>query len=159
MVDMQGVKILLIDWGDTLMVDDPEQQGKMKDWPEVNAVDGAEKFLATYAARLPLFVTSGAMDSTGAEIAEALQRVSLAHYINGYFCSQIYGLEKSDPEFYLRICDRLQQQPEQVMMLGDSLQRDIRPAQKAGLRICWFNAKNQDENPEVPQICSLLELC
>jgi hypothetical protein len=39
-------KIYLFDWGDTLMIDYPEAQGKMHEWRSVKAVDGAADALA-----------------------------------------------------------------------------------------------------------------
>ncbi|TOF26880.1 hydrolase, partial [Vibrio parahaemolyticus] len=34
-------KVYLFDWGDTLMIDFPDQIGKMCDWVNVQAVNGA----------------------------------------------------------------------------------------------------------------------
>ncbi|EHK8978101.1 HAD family hydrolase, partial [Vibrio vulnificus] len=37
--------VYLFDWGDTLMVDFPEQNGKMCEWAIVEAVNGAHEAL------------------------------------------------------------------------------------------------------------------
>ncbi|GAL25960.1 acetyltransferase [Vibrio variabilis] len=131
--------IYLFDWGDTLMFDDPSQQGKMCDWTEVRAVEGAVDLLKGLSALCPVYVATNAQDSTEKDIHKAFERVGLAQYLSGYFCYSNLGVTKDDAEFFPTIASRLNVSPERLVMTGDQTQRDIEPALRAGLRANWFN--------------------
>ncbi|MGR6831358.1 HAD family hydrolase [Aliivibrio wodanis] len=135
-------KAYLFDWGDTLMVDFPNTQGKMCDWETVQAVDGASKMLASLSQKGHLlYVATGADDSSVQDIELAFERVGLSQFISGYFCKSNLGLSKGSSEFYQRIADRLGVEPSQLTMVGDSLEKDIISAQEAGLNAVWFNPR------------------
>ncbi|KAB2823081.1 HAD family hydrolase, partial [Aliivibrio finisterrensis] len=74
---MQGgimKKAYLFDWGDTLMVDFPNTQGKMCDWETVQAVDGALEMLASLSQKGHLlYVATGADDSCVQDIELAFE--------------------------------------------------------------------------------------
>ncbi|MCV6611233.1 MAG: HAD family hydrolase [Amphritea sp.] len=133
------IRILLFDWGDTLMVDFPEATGKMCDWEHVACVDGAEQTLATLSQNMQVYVATGAADSTRDDIIKAFKRVALDQYIQGYFCSDTLGVGKDSPDFFPRILQKLNCSPCQVAMIGDSLERDILPAVQAGIQGYYLN--------------------
>lgn len=151
-------KVFLFDWGDTLMVDNPNQKEKMYLWKDVTAVDGAEETLKALSKNHTIYIASSAQESSEAEIQLAFQRVELDRYINGYFCKSNVGLDKNCPEFYLAIADELGVKPDELTMVGDILNKDVYPAQDAGLKAIWFNP-NAEEVPEnVVSITTLQEL-
>ena len=151
--------IYLFDWGDTLMVDFPEQQGKMCDWPIVQAVDGAQEVLDKLAEHHQVFVATNAAESRVSDIRAAFERVGLAQYISGYFCKANLGIGKGSPEFFAKIAQQLDVESSALVMIGDSLENDIDPALKAGLNAIWFNPSTTTElNQAYRQINCLREI-
>ncbi|GAB3020455.1 HAD family hydrolase [Bowmanella dokdonensis] len=153
--------VYLFDWGDTLMMDIPGLAGPMCDWPRVETVPGAREALQCLAARARLYLATGARDSTEAQIRRALFRVGLDACLSGYFCQANLGIGKGSADFYLEIVHRLQVPPQQVTMVGDSLEKDILPALEAGLQAIWFNPDGQQAKlpASCRQITSLVQLC
>ncbi|MEM5496073.1 HAD family hydrolase [Paraglaciecola mesophila] len=129
----------LFDWGDTLKVDFPNALGKMHLWPTVKCIDGATTVLSQLAKDSAIYIATNAADSDEHEIRKAFERVELAQYISGYFCFANTGLNKSTPAFYLEITKNLGVAHEDVIMVGDTFEKDIRPALAAGLSAIWYN--------------------
>ncbi|MEK6212965.1 MAG: HAD family hydrolase, partial [Vibrio fluvialis] len=48
--------IYLFDWGDTLMVDNPSQTGKMCDWPSVEATPQALEALRMLSLHAEIYI-------------------------------------------------------------------------------------------------------
>lgn len=94
----------LFDWGDTLMVDFPDAVGKMCDWAHVEAVTGAQEALAQLSIDAPIYLATGAADSSEQDIRKAFQRVGLNQYITGYFCKENLGVAKGSPDFLVPFC-------------------------------------------------------
>lgn len=155
--------VYLFDWGDTLMVDFPEQSGKMCDWEYVQAVDGALQMLEALSRKHHIYVATNAADSTENEIKRAFERVGLSQCISGYFCKANLGIGKGTPDFFYRILDILKLDPNSVIMLGDSYDKDIKPAIKAGIQGIWFNPSGKimpvQADIKVKEINNLSEVC
>ncbi|KAB2889960.1 MAG: HAD family hydrolase [Desulfobulbaceae bacterium] len=139
--------VVLFDWGDTLMVDYPQYSGKMRDWPEVAALPGAHEALAHLCRRSILHVASGAGDSTADDIRLALSRVGLDRFITGIFCRQNTGFAKPDPRFFRAILENLRVTAGAVTMVGDSLEKDILPCHRLGIRTVLLSG---GEPPPLP---------
>ena len=151
-------KVYLFDWGDTLMVDFPGSSGKMCDWADVQAVEGAENTLAYLSAKARIYVATGAAHSTVEDIQKAFHRVGLDRYISGYFCRSNVGLPKGSAEFLIEVLQRLGVTPSDATMVGDSFEKDIAPALATGIKPVWLT----DETARVPEgvkiIRTLIEL-
>ena len=106
-----------------------------------------------------IYIATGAKESTENEIRFAFERVGLAQYISGYFCRASLGVEKGSPAFFLQILKQLNKHPDEVTMVGNSLNVDIEPALEAGIRAVWLceNKANTDK-PACRVIYSLREL-
>jgi len=145
-----SVRVILFDWGNTLMVDDG-QPGSMAEWPRVVAVPGAAEALAALHGRYRLCVATNADDSGAAEVMAALGRVGLARFVDRVFSSRDVGARKPDPAFYAAVLDALRadaaanREPpldaDHVIMVGDNFDNDVAGATAAGLRAVWFNPK------------------
>lgn len=150
----------LFDWGDTLMVDFPDIDGKMCDWANVEAVTGAEEVLAQLSKDAPIYLATGAVDSSEQDIKRAFQRVGLNQYITGVFCKENLGVTKESPDFFRVILQQLNIPASQVIMVGDSYAKDIKPALSLGITPVWFAPdNNQPPSQEVRTIRCLSELC
>jgi putative hydrolase of the HAD superfamily len=136
---MTTIKAVLFDWGDTLMVDYPQYGGKMCDWPKVEAVDGALDGVKRLSKHCPLYLATNAQESTLCDIELALGRVGLLPYLSGIFCKSELGVDKKSAEFYPAIVKQLALEPHQVVMVGDSIIKDISPAKQVGLLTVWLS--------------------
>lgn len=65
--------------------------------------------------------------------------------IDGYFKkiieSAVVGVRKPDPKIFLLGVEALGLKPEEVLVFGDSLKKDIIPAGKAGCQAIWLKGK------------------
>ncbi|MBJ2148788.1 HAD family hydrolase [Vibrio sp. IB15] len=157
-------KTVLFDWGNTLMIDFPDAQGKMCDWEIVQEVSGAQALLAELSKHHNIYIATNAADSSKTDIIWAFERVGLSQYIDGYFCKASIGLSKYEPGFYPAIISQLGIKPKESTMIGDTLEKDIYPALEAGLQAVWLNTEGTiaDTNlpiVEVKNLTELLELC
>ncbi len=152
--------VVLFDWGDTLMVDFPRYSGKMCDWPEVAEVPGAMQALECLCLGSRLYVASGASESSASDIRRALARVGLDRYLTGVFCQRNTGFRKTDPRFFQAILASLGVRPEEVTMIGDSLEKDVLPCLRLGMQgILLAAGEPPPLPPGVSFIRSLHELC
>lgn len=78
--------------------------------------------------------------SNGCGNTEVLCReLGFAPVLEFVFDSRQIGLSKPDPRFFARALDQLTLPAARVLMVGDSLERDIRPAKAVGMHTAWFN--------------------
>lgn len=141
------VKVYLFDWGNTLMVDNPNSAGKMCDWEKVEAIKGAKETLAALSKHSQIYIATGAADSTEQEVQKAFERVDLSQFIAGYFCKANLGLSKGNPEFLQAILSKLKIPAAHVAMVGDNFDKDIKPALAVGVQPYWFTNKKTDTVP------------
>ncbi len=150
------IKAYLFDWGDTLMVDFPDMTGKMYQWDKVEAVAGAKQTLERLSKQALIFIATGAADSSPSDIQQAFERVNLDKYISGYFCKQNVGFPKGHVMFLPTIIDTLKVSSDSVAMVGDNLEKDIKPAIAAGIQGFWFNVNKSIDAPSQAQVITQL---
>ncbi len=153
------ISVYLFDWGDTLMVDFPDVAGKMCHWEKVTSVSGAKETLETLSEHSLLYIATGAEDSTELDIKQAFARVGLDKFISGYFCKANVGFSKGTPEFFHAILEKLAVPSANVAMVGDNLEKDIKPAISAGIQAFWLTGEHIKSAPSnVNIITQLTEL-
>ena len=130
---------ILFDWGDTVMRVFPEYSGAMVDWPEVQPIPHIEIALAALLPLYHLGLATNAVNSDEGQIWAALERANLESFFERVFCFRSLGLRKPAPEFFKAILKELGVKPDEVIMVGDELEVDIRGARLAGLSTIWFN--------------------
>ena len=82
-------------------------------------------------------------------------------YISEIVVSEEIGYSKPGPQIFFEIMERLGVKPDETIMVGDQLDKDVKGAQNAGIKGVWFNPnKSKNETNVVPdhEIGSLLEL-
>ncbi|WP_153810825.1 HAD family hydrolase [Paraglaciecola arctica] len=151
------IKHYLFDWGDTLMVDLPNQTGPMCDWPKIQVVAGAKNCLKRLSRNAQCHLATNAEDSSEVQIRHALIRAGLSEFITQVFCRENLGLSKTDTGYYLKIVQQLGASPSQVSMLGDSLEKDVLAPMAAGLKSVWFNPTNQKSSQNILMVEQLSE--
>ena len=143
-------KTYLFDWGNTLMVDFPNQSGKMCDWPNVEPIHGAYDTLKHLSKHHKVYIATNAADSSEQEIKHAFSRVGLDTFISGYFCKSNLGVDKGSPDFFPAIIKRLNASPTSVTMVGDTLEKDIIPAIEAGINAVWLSTTSNQNTSADP---------
>lgn len=156
--------VVLFDWADTIMVDtDPTSPLPMCEWADLRLVPGAARCLAHVSASgRRIALATSAQVSTEAQIRTALARVGVSDWFSAVFCQRNTGLPKGVP-FYLAVVSSLGEEIDSsdVLMIGDSLSKDVEPALAAGLGAVWFNEghrQKQGSSPSCPEVGSMDEL-
>ncbi len=72
-------------------------------------------------------------DGTAVEQMEQLFRLGLIEYVDALVTSEEVGVEKPHPRIYEEALSRLHAKPNETVMVGDDIWRDIAGAQKLGL--------------------------
>jgi FMN phosphatase YigB (HAD superfamily) len=128
---------------------------KFCDCPQIRAVEGARACLQRPSQHAQCHLATNAEDSTEAQIRLALKRAGLSEYIGHVFCRENLDVRKADPSYYQKITDKLNVNPEQVTMVGDSLERDVHQALKVGIKAFWFNPNGSHAAPGILTINKL----
>jgi len=153
-------RIILFDWGDTLMSEAGPPDIPMADWPEVYCVDGAADLLMRLVQRYRIALATNAIISTKPDILRALDRVNLTQYISEVFCFTEMGCKKDDCRFWAEVKTSLGAREDDLVMIGDSLEQDVLGPMRAGIRGIWFNWKKESYSGPLsfPQVQFLHEV-
>lgn len=133
------LRVLIFDWGDTVMRVFPQYSGPMAGWPHVAAVPGIAAALAELAPRRTLALTTNAGDSGADQVRAALRRVALDRFFAAVVTSRETGTRKPEPAFFRAALEALHSPPEAAAMIGDDYAADVAGAKSVGLRAVWFN--------------------
>lgn len=80
--------------------------------------------------------------TNGTAIAQErkLQRSGLDQLLDGVFISDHVGAEKPRPEFFQYVFEHIESYAaDEILIVGDSINSDIRGGNEAGIRCCWYN--------------------
>jgi len=138
--------VVLFDWGDTVMRDDPASTVPMVEWPVVHAIDGIADVLAYLrsSGRRSILATSANI-SDEAQIRAALARASLDMYLSGIYCFKNTDLPKGEA-FYRHILADLGLPASNALMVGDHFEKDVLAANNAGIFAVWFNPRSGESH-------------
>ena len=139
-MDLKPYSVILFDWGDTVMKDDPTLSTPMVDWPQVEMIAGIDTLLDTIHTKGGVVaLVTGAAVSNETQIHGALARVNLDQYFDKIYCFGNTGQRKPSAAFYKFILDDLKVQPAEALMIGDSFEKDVLAANQVGIAAVWFN--------------------
>ncbi|MBE9609350.1 HAD family hydrolase [Chitinilyticum piscinae] len=139
-------QLILFDWGDTLMRDDPRSSAPMCEWPEVDAFADAKALLALLQlAGIRCGLATGARVSTEVQIRAALQRAEIGHLIDPVFCYRNLGASKDTPQYWHKLLKQVALPVNSILMIGDDLQRDVRIPARLGISAIWLNRDSTAE--------------
>ncbi len=133
------IRALLFDWGDTLMRDYPEKPGAACFWEEIEWIPEAESALKVLTGDYSCYVASNSGCSNTRLMIKALDRMGATKYFDGYYTSVDIGFEKPDINFFLTIAKWIDCKPEECVMIGNSLQKDIEGALNSGMKAIYLN--------------------
>lgn len=100
-------------------------------------VEGAEELLQYLSKKYAVYVAS---NSNYTQQSNRMRLAGLHDYFKDYFVSDRIGHSKPTPEFFAACLERTGlRDPEELIMIGDSLRADITGAAAFGIPSCWFN--------------------
>lgn len=146
------VKVLIFDWGDTIMRDF-NLPGPMSGWEKVAYIPEVEQALQALSEKYTLAIATSADHSGTEEMIAALKRVGADRYFDRFFASKDLGYKKPDPEFFAAITKKMGVSPEHCFMIGNLYEKDIVGAKAAGLRTILFDEQKQNRSfPDADEV-------
>lgn len=100
-------------------------------------VEEARPVLEALYARYPMVLVSNFYGNVEAVLAD----FDLRRYFQAIIESAVVGVRKPDPAIFALGVDALGLAPENVLVVGDSLRKDILPAESLGCRTAWIKGK------------------
>ena len=82
-------------------------------------------------------------------IDEVLRDYGIRHLFKGIIESAVVGVRKPNPTLFRLGVDALELIPEEVLVVGDSLRKDIEPAEELGCRVLWLKGKGWTEEEDL----------
>ncbi len=140
------------------MKDFADEKGAMYKWNKVEAIPNAKITLQLLTEHSKCYIVTNAENSTKGEIIEALKRVDLHEYFSNIFCFKEIGFKKPTKEYFENVLKRLPYNLNEIIMIGDNLQKDILSAKKFGIKSILFDWKNKYPNYKGYKIVDLMEL-
>ena len=120
---------------------------------------GAQEAVQSLHRKYKLYLAS---NGTAVVRDSRLESAGLNPYFERVFISQRVGFDKPSKEFFEAAFAAIPNfDPEEAMMVGDSLTSDILGGIHAGIRTCWVNADHRPGNPAIKpdyEIASITEL-
>lgn len=80
-------------------------------------------------------------------IATVLKEFQLDGIFDTIIESAVVGVRKPDPQIFTLGVEALGMQPDEVIVVGDSMDKDIIPAGKAGCHTIWFKGEGWTDAP------------
>ncbi len=90
--------------------------------------------------------------TNGTKVAQVrkLSKSGLDQLLDYIFISEDVGYEKPAPEFFQKVFAQIgDYQPEEVLIVGDSLTSDMKGGKGADIRTCWFNPKGAEKSFQI----------
>jgi len=149
---------LLFDWGNTLMIDYPDEAGPMYTWKKISPVRHAREALAALHKKYPCYLATNAKDSSKHEIQTALEMAGLHRYISGIFCFKEIGYEKGSREYFDCILNELKIDKGRLVMIGDDPEKDYAGAERNGIAALLYDPEEKADTRRYRVIHDLMEL-
>ncbi len=102
-----------------------------------SCIDEARPMLQTLRERYPMMLVSNFYGN----IDEVLRDYGIREMFKGIIESAVVGIRKPNPTLFRLGVDALELPPEQVLVVGDSLRKDIQPAEQLGCQVLWLKGK------------------
>ena len=102
-----------------------------------SSVEDARPVLETLYKHYPMVLVSNFYGN----VESVLTDFDLRRYFGHIVESAVVGARKPDPAIFALGVDALGLQPQEVLVVGDSLRKDILPAESLGCRVAWLKGK------------------
>lgn len=109
-----------------------------------NCVAKATPVLEELSKRYPLVLVSNFYGN----IETVLADFGILKYFKDIIESAVLGIRKPDPRIFEHGVKALGLLPQEVLVIGDSLRKDIRPAESLGCQVLWIKGKGWTEEED-----------
>lgn len=82
-------------------------------------------------------------------IDEVLRDYGIRHLFKGIIESAVVGVRKPNPTLFRLGVDALEMNPDEVLVVGDSLRKDIEPAERLGCSVLWLKGKGWTQEEDL----------
>lgn len=107
-------------------------------------INEARPMLEMLHDRFPMMLVSNFYGN----IDEVLRAYGIRHLFKGIIESAVVGVRKPNPTLFKLGVDALELDPHEVLVVGDSLRKDIEPAEKLGCHVLWLKGKGWTEDED-----------
>lgn len=122
-------------------------------------MEGALEVCRSLSETHRLFIITNGITKTQ---LKRIRQSGLSVYFEDVFDSQSIGFQKPSREFFEYVMKHIKDfRPEEALVIGDSLNTDIKGGSLSGIDTCWINSKSQKGAAEIQStytISSLTEL-
>lgn len=122
-------------------------------------IDEARPVIEALAGSYPLVLVSNFYGN----VDEVLRDFGIRRYFSGIIESAVVGVRKPDPRIFMLGVVALGLEPGEVLVVGDSLKKDILPARSIGCRTAWLKGRGwthdedlADDPARIPNLEALL---
>ena len=102
-----------------------------------SCINEAHPMLETLHERYPMMLVSNFYGN----IDEVLRDYGIRDLFKGIIESAVVGVRKPNPTLFRLGVDALELNADEVLVVGDSLRKDIEPAEKLGCHVLWLKGK------------------
>lgn len=110
-----------------------------------SCIDEAKPILEKLYERYPMMLVSNFYGN----IDEVLRDYGIRHLFKGIIESAVVGVRKPNPTLFRLGVDALELQPDEVLVVGDSLNKDIQPSEALGCHVLWLKGKGWTEKEDL----------
>lgn len=111
------------------------------------SVEAAKPVLDYLKAKYPLVLVTNFYGNVAAVLAD----FGLDKYFPTIIESAVVGVRKPDPRIFELGVEALGLEPREVLVVGDSISKDIVPAEKLGCRTAWIKGKPWFRDADAPE--------
>lgn len=127
-----------------------------KSWMLSQPYYEVEQVLAQLQDRYKLILIS---NTDCFSLPRALGKFNLRKYFKPAYLSFEQGFLKNDPAFFNKIMEDLELVPKECLVVGDSIESDIKAAQQAGIKAILVDRRNRrDFSPKIRNLRELVRL-
>ena len=108
-------------------------------------IEGVQETLGKLKGVIKVVATNG----TNYPRQNKFESSQIAFLFDAYFSSENLGVEKPNPEYFLKIMQQYKVYKDEVLIVGDDYLTDVKGAVNLGIDCCWFNYRKKKENIEL----------
>ena len=110
-----------------------------------SCIDEAKPVLEKLYERYPMMLVSNFYGN----IDEVLREYGIRLLFKGIIESAVVGVRKPNPTLFRLGVDALELRPDEVLVVGDSLNKDIQPSEALGCHVLWLKGKGWTEKEDL----------
>jgi len=152
------IKVILFDWGNTLMVDYPDETGPMYTWKKIHCVKNAREVLEELSEDYICCLATNAEDSGKEDILKALEFAGISRFIMHIFCFKETGFKKPSKEYFDFIVNKLHIKHKEIILIGDDADKDYFGSVNNGLNGLLFDPGKKNTDKAIDKITDLKEI-